>query len=45
MSGRYIPRVVGASQHEEYWISAEDLEEFNRNLLAPITVTAEFKPE
>lgn len=42
---RYAPRVVGASRHEEYWIPAEDLEEFNRNLLGPITVTAEFRAE
>ncbi|HEY0150423.1 MAG TPA: hypothetical protein VGB92_00405 [Longimicrobium sp.] len=42
---RYTPRVVGARGHEEYWIPAEDLEEFNRNLLGPITVAAEFRPE
>lgn len=42
---RYTPRVVGASQHEEYWIPAEDLEELNGNLLGTIMVTAEFRPE
>ena len=43
--GRYTPRVVGAANHEEYWIPAEELDEFNRNLLGPIEVTAEFRPE
>ncbi|HLL84527.1 MAG TPA: hypothetical protein VK420_17815 [Longimicrobium sp.] len=43
--GRYTPRVVGAASHEEYWIPAEELDELNRNLLGPIEVTAEFRPE
>lgn len=42
---RYTPRVVGASRHEEYWIPAEDMDEFNGNLLGPIVVTAEFRPD
>jgi hypothetical protein len=33
---------VGSSLHQEYWIPAEDLEEFNRNLVGPIEVIAEF---
>lgn len=45
MSGRYTPRIVGTSRDEEYWIPAGDLDEFNRNLLGPITETAEFTPE
>jgi hypothetical protein len=28
--------------HQEYWIPAEDLPEFNRNLVGPIEVIAEF---
>lgn len=41
---RYAPRVVGASAHEEYWIPAEELDEFNRNIVGPIEVTATFRP-
>ena|ERR1700674_2213854 len=33
---------VGGSQHQEYWIPAEDLEEFNRNIVGSIEVIAEF---
>ncbi|HEX8359375.1 MAG TPA: hypothetical protein VF613_04680 [Longimicrobium sp.] len=42
---RYTPRVVGASNHEEFWIPAEELDEFNRNLVGLIEVTAEFRPD
>ena len=31
--------------HQEYWIPAEDLDEFNRNIVGPIEVVAEFKEE
>lgn len=41
---RYELQTVGSSQHQEYWITAEDLPEFNRNLLGKIEVIAEFKP-
>ncbi|MFI5103532.1 MAG: hypothetical protein ACHP79_01295 [Terriglobales bacterium] len=34
---------VGSQQHLEYWIPAEELEEFNRNILGKIRVIAEFK--
>jgi hypothetical protein len=37
--------VVGGSQHAEYWIPAGQLNEFNRNILSKIEVTAEFRPE
>lgn len=33
---------VGAHEHLEYWIPASDLEEFNRNIVGPIEVIAEF---
>src|SRR5262245_50224029 len=39
---RYAPRTVGASVHEEYWIPAEDLPDFNAALVGPIEVIAEF---
>ena len=35
-------QVVGGRMHEEYWIPAEDLPEFNDNILEPIEVIAEF---
>lgn len=41
---RYPLQVAGASVHQEYWIPAEDVDEFNRNLVGPIEVTAEFRP-
>ena len=31
--------------HEEYWIPAKDLEEFNRNIVGKIEVIAEFRGE
>jgi hypothetical protein len=39
---RYQRRTVGASIHEEYWIPAEDLPDFNAALVGPIEVIAEF---
>jgi hypothetical protein len=39
---RYQIHQVGSAIHQEYWIPAEDLEEFNRNLVGPIEVIAEF---
>jgi hypothetical protein len=39
----YEIRTVGGTSHQEYWIPAADLEEFNRNLIGPIEVIAEFR--
>ena len=39
----YETKIVGGSNHEEYWIPAEDLEEFNRNIVGKIEVIAEFR--
>jgi hypothetical protein len=39
----YDIKIVGGRTHEEYWIPAEDLEEFNRNIVGRIEVIAEFK--
>src|SRR5260221_4952504 len=33
---------VGAAIHQEYWIPAEALEEFNRNIVGAIEVIAEY---
>jgi hypothetical protein len=42
---RYPVQTVGGSQHQEYWIPAADLVQFNRNIVGPIEVIAEFRPE
>lgn len=41
----YEVKVVGGATHEEYWIPAEDLEEFSRNIVGKIEVISEFKGE
>lgn len=43
---QYDVKTVGAqSLHEEYWIPAEDLDNFNRNIVGSIEVIAEFSAE
>ena len=40
---RYEVRTVGRGRvHEEYWIPAEELDDFNASLVGPIEVIAEF---
>ena len=39
----YETKVVGGSEHEEYWIPAEDLESLNRNIVGLIEVLHEFR--
>jgi hypothetical protein len=41
---RFPVQTVGSSQHQEYWIPAEELPEFNRNVVGLIEVIAEFRP-
>jgi hypothetical protein len=41
---RYEVKTVGSSAHQEYWVPAEDLAEFNRNIVGEIEVIAEFRP-
>ena len=41
----YEVKTVGGVTHAEYWIPAEDLEEFNRNIVGKIEVIAEFRGE
>jgi hypothetical protein len=47
VSAKYLQRfpvqTVGATFHQEYWIPAEELAEFNRNLVGIIEVIAEFR--
>ena len=40
---RYEPKTVGSVTHQEYWIPAEDLDDFNRNIIGIIEMIAEFK--
>lgn len=40
---QYPVRTAGARVHQEYWIPAEHLDEFNRNIVGQITVVAEFR--
>jgi 8-oxo-dGTP pyrophosphatase MutT (NUDIX family) len=42
---RYQRQVVGAARHEELWVPAAELEEFNRQIRGPIEVIAEFRAE
>jgi hypothetical protein len=39
---RFEPRQVGDAAHMEYWIPAEELADFNRNIIGSIEVVAEF---
>ncbi len=41
--GRYEPHEVGGMKHREYWIPAEELGEFNNNLVGDIEVIHEFR--
>src|SRR5207245_1164179 len=38
----YTVHSVGSSRHQEYWIPAEQLPEFNRNIVGLIEIVAEF---
>jgi hypothetical protein len=40
---RYEIQTAGSRIHQEYWIPAEDLDEFNRHLVGTIEVLAEFR--
>lgn len=42
LSKKYKRKVVGGSKHEEWWVPAEELDEFNRNIQGHITVEAAF---
>lgn len=39
----YQVQTVGGSQHKEFWIPAEDLSEFNQNIVGKIEVIAEYR--
>lgn len=40
---RYPVQIVGSSLHEELWVPAEALEEFNNHILGLIEVVQEFR--
>ena len=40
---RYERQVVGASNHEELWVPAEDMDLFNSHILGPIEVVHQFR--
>ena len=40
---RYDVKTVGDSIHQEYWIPAEELSEFNKNIVGRIEVVAEYR--
>lgn len=42
---RYEIQIVGGEIYQEYWIPAEDLDEFNKNIVGQIEVIAEFRGE
>jgi hypothetical protein len=39
---RHSPKQVGSAIHLEYWIPAEELAEFNANIVGPIEVVSRF---
>jgi hypothetical protein len=42
---KFEPQVVGNKKHKELWIPAEDLEEFNNNIIGDIEVVEVFYGE
>ncbi len=40
---KYPVHTVGGKAHQELWVPAEDLQEFNRHLAGPIEIIAEFR--
>ena len=40
---RFELKTVGSVKHKEFWIPAQELPEFNRNIVGRIEVIAEFK--
>jgi hypothetical protein len=42
---RYEIHIAGSAEHREYWIPAEDLAEFNANIVGKIEILSEFHGE
>ncbi|WP_371108054.1 ADP-ribosylation/crystallin J1 [Rhizobium sp. RCC_161_2] len=43
-ASRFERKIVGGREHEELWVPAEELDEFNRNIIGAIVVTQSFMP-
>jgi hypothetical protein len=42
-ASQFEKRTVGGRQHQELWVPAEDLDEFNRHLVGKIEVIAKYE--
>ena len=42
---KFAVHTVGASHHQEYWIAAEELDDFNQNIVDEIEVIAEYRAD
>jgi hypothetical protein len=42
---KFERKIVGGREHEELWVPAEELEEFNRHIVGEVVVTQTFLPE
>jgi hypothetical protein len=42
-ASRYPIQKVGGTMHTELWVPADELSDFNRNIVGPIEVIAEFR--
>jgi hypothetical protein len=42
---KFDRRIVGGREHEELWVPADELDEFNRHIHGSIEVTQRFLPE
>jgi hypothetical protein len=40
---RFPVQTAGARVHQEYWIPAGELDEFNRHIVGPIEIVSEFR--
>ncbi|MEQ1955083.1 ADP-ribosylation/crystallin J1 [Mesorhizobium sp. CN2-181] len=41
-AGKFDRKIVGGREHEDLWVPAEELEEFNRHIVGRIEVTQRF---
>ena len=41
-ASRFEPQTVGADHHQEFWVPADELPEFNAHIIGPIGVTDVF---
>lgn len=44
-AGQFAVHVVGGSYHQELWVPAEELDEFNRHIIGKIRVIGKFSEE